>query len=138
MRSIFILILVIYLAGCINDKKIPNGILPQNEMREIMWDMMRADAYMSDFISKDSTLDIKKEREILYEKIFRLHSTSLDDFNKSVKFYESRPDLLKPIADSLKVDEKKALEEENYIKKPEDDTTFRKMRISKKLDEKAK
>ena len=138
MRGIILFILVFYSVGCINDKKIPKDILAQNEMREIMWDMMRADAYVNEFMSKDSTIDVKKEREILYEKIFRIHSTSLDIFNKSVKFYERRPDLLKPIADSLKSDEKKALEEQDYIKKPEADTTFRKMRISKKLNENAK
>ena len=35
---ILIFILLIFIAGCIGDKKIPRGIIPQNEMRKIMWD----------------------------------------------------------------------------------------------------
>ena len=37
------------------EKEQKKDILPENEMREVMWDMMRADQYVSDFLIKDST-----------------------------------------------------------------------------------
>ena len=135
MRFFLFISLIILNFGCIQDKKIPKDILPQNEMRKIMWDLMRADAYVSTFIMKDSTKNQKAESAILYEKIFDIHSTTQETFKKSLTFYQNRPDLFKAISDSLRSDERKALESQD-IKKPELDTTYRKMKLNKKLIEK--
>ena len=114
MRPALLIILLVFAFGCIRDNKIPKGILPQNEMRKVMWDLMRADAYVADFIMKDSTRDKLAESATLYEKVFRIHGTTEETFRKSVAFYESRPDLLKTIMDSLRIDEKKVQENTNY------------------------
>ena len=121
--------------GCIQDKKIPKDVLPQNEMRKVMWDLIRADAYVSNFIMKDSTKNQKTESAILYEKIFDIHSTTQEAFKKSLAFYQERPDLFKAISDSLRIDERKALEPQE-LKKPDLDTTYRKMKLNKRLIEK--
>jgi len=126
------IILVILLFGCIKDNKIPKDVIPQNQMRKIMWDLMRADAYVVDFVMKDSTCDKKAESASLYEKIFDIHSTTRETFKKSLAFYQSRPDLFKAISDSLRIDEKKS-QQYPEEKKPQIDTTFRKMKLDKKL-----
>ncbi len=135
MRIFLFIILPLFLTGCIRDKKIPNGILSQNEMRKIMWDLMRADAYVTDFIMKDSTQqhDQKAESAILYEEVFDMHSTTKEAFIKSRNFYESRPDLLKVITDSLRSDEKKVQQYQNY-KRPQPDTSLKKIKLNKKLE----
>ena len=135
MRFFLFIILIILTVGCIRDKKIPKDVLPQNEMRKIMWDLMRADAYVADFIMKDSTKNQKEESVILYEKIFAIHSTTSETFKKSIAFYESRPDLFKAISDSLRTDERNAQQYQNETK-PGPDTTYRKMKLNKKLIEK--
>lgn len=135
MRTILLLLIVFSISACIQNNKIPNGIISQEEMRKIMWDMMRADAYVADFVMKDSALDKKNESIILYEKIFTIHATTKETFQKSIAFYESRPDLLKTITDSLRSNEKKVVNHQNE-KKSEADTTFKKMKISKKLIDK--
>jgi hypothetical protein len=135
MRFFLFISLTVSIFGCIQDKKIPKDILPQNEMRKIMWDLVRADAYVSTFIMKDSTKNQKTESAILYEKIFDIHSTTQETFKKSLAFYQSRPDLFKAISDSLRIDERKGLEYQE-VKKPELDTTYRKMKLNKKLIEK--
>jgi len=135
MRFFLFIIPVILTVGCIRDKKIPKDVLPQNEMRKIMWDLMRADAYVADFIMKDSTKNQKEESVILYEKIFAIHSTTRETFQKSIAFYESRPDLFKAISDSLRTDERTAQQYQNETK-PGPDTTYRKMKLNKKLIEK--
>ena len=103
-------------------------------MRKIMWDLMRADAYVTDFLMKDSTRNQKAESAILYEKIFDIHSTSQEAFKKSLAFYQSRPDLFKVISDSLRSDEKNVQQYDE--KRPQLDTTFRKMKLNKKQLEK--
>ena len=135
MRFFLFISLIVLTFGCIQDKKIPKDVLPQNEMRKVMWDLMRADAYVSTFIMKDSTKNQKTESVILYEKIFDIHSTTQETFKKSLLFYQNRPDLFKAISDSLRSDERKALESQE-IKKTELDTTYRKMKLNKKLIEK--
>ena len=135
MRFFLFISLIILTFGCIQDKKIPKDVLPQNEMRKVMWDLMRADAYVSTFIMKDSTKNQKTESAILYEKIFDIHSTTQEVFKKSLAFYQERPDLFKAISDSLRIDERKALEPQE-LKKPDLDTTYRKMKLNKRLIEK--
>jgi len=135
MRFFLFIILSIITFGCIQDKKIPKNILSQNEMRKIMWDLLRADAYVANFIMRDSTKNQKDESAVLYEKIFDIHSTTREIFKKSLEFYESRPDLFKAISDSLRSDERKA-QEPQELKKPELDTTLKKMRLNKKVVEK--
>lgn len=134
MRFFLFIFLATVFFGCIRNNRIPKEVLPQNEMRKVMWDLMRADAYISEFIMKDSTRNQKTESAILYEKIFGIHSTTQETFKKSLAFYQSRPDLFKVITDSLRSDEKKIQEYQNYIKKPQVDTTYRKMKLNKKLD----
>ena len=104
-------------------------------MRKIMWDLMRADAYVTDFVMKDSTRDKKAESAKLYEKIFDIHATSQEVFKKSLAFYQNRPDLFKVISDSLRADEIKSQQYPDE-KKPQIDTTLRKMNLNKKLIEK--
>ena len=134
MRFFLLIILIISNFGCIRDNKVPKDVIPQNQMRKIMWDLMRADAYVTDFIMKDSTCDKKVESIKLYEKIFSIHSTTRETFKKSLAFYQSRPDLFKVINDSLRIDEKKSQNPDE--KKPQIDTPLRKMRLNKKLIEK--
>ena len=133
MRILSLILLVILIFSCTRNNKIPEEILPQNQMRKVMWDMMRADAYVADFIMKDSSCNQKAESAILYEKIFQIHSTTQETFKKSLVFYERRPDLFKVIADSLRSDEKKVHEYPNYIKKSQADTTYEKMNLNKKI-----
>jgi len=132
MRFFLFIILIISNFACIRDNKVPKDVIPQNQMRKIMWDLMRADAYVTDFIMKDSTRDKKAESAKLYEEIFDIHSTTREIFKKSLVFYQSRPDLFKSISDSLRVDEKKSQQYPDE-KKPQIDTTLRKMKLNKKL-----
>jgi len=136
MRFPLFIILIILNFACIRNNKVPKDIIPQNKMRNIMWDLMRADAYVTDFVMKDSTRDKKAESAKLYEKIFDIHATTRETFKKSLTFYQSRPDLFKVISDSLRVDEKNSQQYPEGKKPKIIDTTLRKMRLNKKLIEK--
>ena len=136
MRFFLLIILIISNFACIRDNKVPKDVIPQNQMRKIMWDLMRADAYVTDFIMKDSIRDKKAESAKLYEKIFEIHATNQETFKKSLAFYQSRPDLFKVVSDSLRVDEKKSQQYPEEKKPQIIDTTLKKMKLNKKLIEK--
>ena len=65
---------------------------------------MRADAYVTDFVMKDSTRDKKAESAKLYEKIFGIHLPAGKPSKPCI--YQNQPDLFKVISDSLRSDEK--------------------------------
>ena len=94
-------ILLIALFFSCADKAGKPQYLSQNKMREVMWDMIRADQYVSDFLLKDSTKKKKQESEKLYDEIFHIHQITEPEFKRSFDYYTSRPDLFKPIVDSL-------------------------------------
>jgi len=84
-----------------SEKEQKKNILPQNEMRDVMWDMMRADQYVAGYLPKDSVHN-KKDRSIgLYEEILHIHKITREQFKTSFDYYSSRPDLFRPIIDSL-------------------------------------
>ncbi len=93
------LLLIILLFSC--TKKENANVLSENKMREVMWDMIRADQYVSDFLLKDSTRNKKDESAKLYEEIFHIHKITREKFKKSLDYYSSQPDLFRPIIDSL-------------------------------------
>jgi hypothetical protein len=111
MKILLSIFLLICLSGCTQRKKIPKDVLPQNQMRHIMWDLIRADEFAGNFVSRDSSLNRKAESVKLYEQVFRIHATTREQFEQSLNFYKSRPDLLKTVMDSLRSNERKAMRE---------------------------
>jgi hypothetical protein len=82
-------------------KEEKTDVLSQNKMREVMWDMIRADQWVSDLLIKDSSKNKKEESIKLYEEVFHIHRITKDEFKKSLDYYSSRPDLFRPVIDSL-------------------------------------
>jgi hypothetical protein len=89
-------------AGCKSRDHIPGSILPQKKMQAVLWDMMRADQFLSYYVlNKDSSLKSETESIKLYNQIFLIHKIDKELFQKSLSFYRSHPALLKVIMDSI-------------------------------------
>jgi len=94
--------ILVILAGCSGKDKIPSGILPRTKMEDILWDMIQADQFSAIYLAKDSArINVKMEDLRLYQQVFRLHQVSRDEFRKSLRYYEDRPDLIRTVFDSL-------------------------------------
>lgn len=96
--------LLIALAGaCTNRSKIPSDVMEQEKMEAVMWDMIQADRFSTQFLERDSTAkkNIRIENLMLYERVFQLHKISREEFIRSFNFYLSRPDLNKVIYDTM-------------------------------------
>lgn len=97
-------VILIMLVACTDHNKIPKGIIGQEKMQKVLWDMMLVDRYATNFIinQPNDSFDVKKEKAMaLYEQVFRLNNISSDEFLKSYKFYLGRPDLIKIMFDSI-------------------------------------
>lgn len=95
-----IVLLIILIISCAKKEKRP-GVLPEKKMRAVMWDLIRADQYLSDYLLKDSAISKNDQSIRLYEEIFQLHHITKDQFKKSLNYYSSQPDLFRPLLDSL-------------------------------------
>ena len=78
-------------------------VIPFNDMKMIMWDMMKADEWYIRQFLKDSTLKTQKENIRLYEQVFAIHGITREKFYKSFQFYESRPPEFKLLLDSVEL-----------------------------------
>ena len=124
MKIIYFILVVFFSTACSQKNKIPQGILSQEKMRFIMWDIIRADEYANNFFEDKSEPGFEQEKAILYEQIFKLHSTKAEVFKKSLAFYEANPNLLKVVIDSLRSNERRVLMEQYNTSTPTTDTSL--------------
>lgn len=103
MRTgLLIVLIIIFTTGCKSKNAVPDSVLPQKKMQVILWDMMRADQFLADYVlNKDSSLNKTTESLKYYQQIFAIHKTSKEEFQHSFSFYKSHPVLLKAIMDSI-------------------------------------
>lgn len=99
MRLLIIPVLII-LNAC-SSSPVPKGILPPQRMQKIVYDLIRIDEFINNFVVKDSTVDMKKKRSILYEQAFRVNNTTRKEFYSSYKYYQQHPSIQKALFDSL-------------------------------------
>ena len=99
---LLIFFLVLLCASCSNRNAVPDGVLSKKQMQAVLWDVMRADEMVNYYANSDSAYR-KLDRNIdLYGQIFQIHGISKETFQKSIRFYQQRPDMLQPVIDSLK------------------------------------
>ena len=93
--------LLLLLLSC-SSNGLPKGVLPSDQMEAVMWDMIQADQYYHEYILKDSLKrDIRSDRFKLYDRVFQIHKTTRENFDKSYAYYSAHPKLMKEIFDSL-------------------------------------
>ena len=103
MRNFVWIVLLLFITpGCKNKDSIPATILPPKKMQLILWDIMRADQFLNDYvINKDTSLKKIPESLKYYQQIFAIHKISKEQFQHSFSFYQSHPALLKVLMDSI-------------------------------------
>lgn len=103
MRKLFFILLVFPFAFACSDKnEIPKEILPKKKMQEIIWDMTRAEEFLNGFVFyKDTSVDKVAESQKWYNKIYQIHGTTKAQFEKSYTYYQSHPELMKELLDSV-------------------------------------
>jgi hypothetical protein len=100
IRSL-VVALTLSLISC-SGGSVPSGMLEPSKMYPLVKDIMLTDEYINNFLLKeDTTLNIKKKRSEMYERVFALHNTNKDQFYKSFTYYQEHPDLQKVLFDSL-------------------------------------
>lgn len=101
MRQLLYVVLLLIFISCSTKNQLPGDVLAPAKMQEVLLAIMTADALNNERALKDTSLRVPKENAAHYQTIFALHKITREEFAKSYRFYLKRPDLLKPITDSL-------------------------------------
>jgi hypothetical protein len=101
MTRLFFIIVVLLLVRCSNRPALPAGIIAQPTMETVLWQLMQADEFFANYVIKDSTKNTTAERTKLYQQVFSIHKISREEFKKSYDFYINRPEISRPMFDSL-------------------------------------
>jgi hypothetical protein len=102
MRPFWIVILFLLFQSCANKAKVPDGVLPKEKMREVMWDMIRASEFLQAYVfSKDSTIDKVAESQKWNDKIYQIHKIDKATFERSFAYYKAHPIMMKDMLDTL-------------------------------------
>ena len=99
--GVLIVCFLLSLASCKKNERIPSDVLPLPKMQAVLWDIMRADKFLSDFAMRDTALNRKTESIKMYQQVFALHHINKEKFQQSFSWYQSHPSFLKVIMDSL-------------------------------------
>lgn len=104
MRGLALIVFLFCLGACTHKDRIPSGIIDKDKMGNILWDMIQTDQFSVLYLSKDSTKkNVRQETGRMYGQVLQIHHTTKEDFEKSLQFYVSRPDISKVMFDSLAV-----------------------------------
>jgi hypothetical protein len=99
---ISILLPVMFLiSSCGNKEKLPAGVLKPEKMQAVLWDVIKADVFATEFIKKDSAKNAAAENLKLQQQIFAIHKITRADFYKSYDYYKSNTVEFKKVIDSM-------------------------------------
>ncbi len=89
------------LISCSSKNKAPSSIIQPEEMKSVLWDVMRAQNLAISVSRSDSTTNTIAETKALTQRIFEIHKINAEDFNRSYNWYLRHPELMKVMFDSL-------------------------------------
>jgi hypothetical protein len=100
MKQLFSLMFLCCSLACSSPNKIPEDVMGINEMKPLLWDMMRAGILAQNNKGRD-TAGIRKAAVANYEKVFAIYGTNKETFYRSYQYYMEHPDKHKILMDSV-------------------------------------
>ncbi|MCY7421900.1 MAG: DUF4296 domain-containing protein [Chitinophagaceae bacterium] len=88
------------LAVACSTNEVPKNIIPPKEMKTLVFDLMKADNYVNNYVLKDTSLKSKDQHIKMYEQVFSIHKTTKKDFYNSLTYYQQHPRVNKALFDS--------------------------------------
>lgn len=96
-----LLLLSFFVLSC-SGNSVPKDVFPPQKMTSVLYDIVLADEWVDFTRMHDSTYMKFSKRAAVYDSVFQLHKINKEQYKKSMAYYQSRPDLLKAILDSVK------------------------------------
>lgn len=91
MKRLQILLLSLFLLTACHNNKLPEGVLDEQKMINVLADLSVIDGYMSTLLYTDT---LRIEGKNYYATVYKNHKISKAVFDKSLKYYSTQPVLL--------------------------------------------
>ncbi len=101
MKNGLLIFILTAFFSCAGKNDLPSDIIAPKKMQEVFWDYIMADVYATEFLKKDSNINVTIENIKLQEKIFKLHKTTREDFYRSYTWYSNHKELMTIMIDSM-------------------------------------
>lgn len=96
-----LLLLSFFVLSC-SGNSIPKDVFAPQKMTAVLYDIVLADEWVDFTRMHDSTYMNFSKRAAVYDSVFQLHEINKEQYRKSMAYYQSHPDLLKEVLDSVK------------------------------------
>src|SRR4051794_13335427 len=103
IKKLAVIIIIFFVGACTKKEKIPAYVLSPLKMQQILTDGFRADEMAGYYMIKDTSYNGLGKRSMMYNTIFKVHHVTKEQFKKSLQYYESHPDMLKAVLDSMQI-----------------------------------
>ena len=97
----FLLLMMLYACNSRSNSNKDQQLVPIIKMREIVWDMLKADEYYVRISALDSLDKAQTTNLKLYDQVFKVYGISKKQFYFSYQYYQSHPALFKTLIDSV-------------------------------------
>lgn len=105
-RYLYILGLLLTLVSCSSSA----DVLPKEKMEKVMWDVAQSSELLNGYVYyKHSEQNRAALNDAMLQRVFKIHNITKEQFNKTLDYYEKRPDELKTIIDTVVSRQKRAL-----------------------------
>lgn len=94
-----LLIIVLLTIAC-SDK--PRGVLPEEKMQAVLWDLAMAGEYINGYVYyKEPSANRAVLNNELLKEIYKVHDITKAQFDKSLDYYKQHPKTLISMLDSI-------------------------------------
>ena len=101
IKRLLSLLLTSVMVSCVAETEVPKDVLNEDKMKEVLWDVMRAEYLASQKARLDSTVDLAAESKVLNTKVFAIHGIDSATYAKSYDWYVRHPEIMGALFDSL-------------------------------------
>ena len=101
IRYLWVMGMILAGSACISDNQVPSGLIQPEQMKSIVWDMIKAGEVAKYDTSLHKTDSLKDQATEMFQKVFAIHHTDREQFYKSYTYYLNHPDLNKALFDSV-------------------------------------
>ncbi|HEV7621069.1 MAG TPA: DUF4296 domain-containing protein [Flavisolibacter sp.] len=103
IKKLSVIIIILFAVACNKKEKIPEYVLSPLQMQQILIDGFRADEMAGYYMIQDTSYNGIAKRSMMYNTIFKVHHVTKEQFKKSLQYYESHPNMLKAVLDSMQI-----------------------------------
>ncbi|ANH79881.1 hypothetical protein A8C56_01820 [Niabella ginsenosidivorans] len=82
----------------------PKGVLSEEKMEAVLWDIAKGSEFVNSYVYyRYPQLNHAAINQEVLRKIFTLHNITKEQFDKSLDYYQRKPDVFAALLDSINV-----------------------------------